>query len=124
MFVSDPNVLDFTDSQADHEDFLDKVDQRYRVWQQRVVNIIPNVIPGYNDSIRAQGQPRYLPRDVDFFEDYWDIAHSYLEPARSWNMVMITSFNEWHEGTQIEPADEYGLDYLRIVGENSSLRGN
>jgi glycoprotein endo-alpha-1,2-mannosidase len=62
----------------------------------------PSVMPGF--SARRIGYP---PEDhVDrqgeaTYEEQWTAAlDAGVEPA----MVTITSFNEWHEGTQIEPA--------------------
>ena len=61
---------------------------------------IPSVLPGFtgqrleNDLFlgRSQGET---------YRDQWSAAlNTPVEPA----MVTITSFNEWHEGTQIEPA--------------------
>ncbi|HDM76846.1 MAG TPA: hypothetical protein ENG51_10295 [Deltaproteobacteria bacterium] len=37
------------------------------------------------------------------------------------DILLITSFNEWHEGTQIEPAEEYGDLYLKITREYSRI---
>jgi len=122
MFASDPSKVSIVDSTVDHADFLDKVDERYQTWQARVAVLIPNVIPGYDDSLASSGQLVHLPRSPEFFDDYWDLARRHLDPRRAWNMVMITSFNEWHEGTQVEPAEEYSLDYLEAVMRNSRLQ--
>lgn len=63
---------------------------------------VPSVIPGF--SARRIGYPDelYTPRrDGATYSEQWGEALGVsVEPA----MVMITSFNEWHEGTQIEPA--------------------
>ena len=63
---------------------------------------VPGVAPG--NSARRIGYPEdtYLPRlDGNTYIEQWNTALSVgIEPF----MVNITSFNEWHEGSQIEPA--------------------
>lgn len=63
---------------------------------------VPGVNPGF--SARRIGYPAdlYAPRrDGATYEEHWQAALDMgVEPA----LVTITSFNEWHEGTQIEPA--------------------
>lgn len=65
------------------------------------VLFIPCVGPGYNDTrIRPWNVENYRERDAG--EAYYTMfveVHK-VQPA----FVGITSFNEWHEGTQIEPA--------------------
>jgi hypothetical protein len=61
---------------------------------------IPSVLPGF--SARRIGYPledHVDRRDGATYEAQWEAALG-VEPA----MVTITSFNEWHEGSQIEPA--------------------
>ena len=31
--------------------------------------------------------------------------------------LLVTSFNEWHEGTEVEPSTEFGDAYLRLTRE-------
>ena len=60
----------------------------------------PSVGPGY-DARRGSGDPRVKPRrDGSTYDSMWRSAL-----AAKADRVTITSFNEWHEGTQIEPAD-------------------
>ena len=63
---------------------------------------IPSVIPG--NSARRIGYPEstFIPRENgNTYTQQWSVAlGAYVEPF----MVTITSFNEWHEGSQIEPA--------------------
>ncbi len=46
----------------------------------------------------------------------WDVNH-YTRRARvEGDWVFITSWNEWHEGTEIEPSIEHGYDALDETG--------
>ena len=68
---------------------------------------IPSVSPGYND-IRVRpwnGQNTRLRRKGAYYDIAW---RSFME--LSLRFVSITSFNEWHEGTQIEPAIPCSID--------------
>ncbi len=59
----------------------------------------PSVGPGY-DARRGSGDPRVKPRRRGgTYDAMWKAA-----VAARVDRVTITSFNEWHEGTQIEPA--------------------
>ena len=65
------------------------------------------VIPGYDDTkVRAEG--RVMTRNgTETYQNYWDIINGV-----DVDWVFITSWNEWHEGTEIEPSVEYGYDAL------------
>jgi serine/threonine protein kinase len=63
---------------------------------------VPGVIPGF--SCRRVGCPDdlYLPRDNgETYNIQWQAA---LFTSTRPDLVIISSFNQWHEGTQIEPA--------------------
>jgi len=75
----------------------------------------PSVGPGF-DAERATGDPRVLPRrDGATYDGMWRAA---LKAGA--DRVTITSFNEWQEGTQIEPADPpqrlQGMPYASYDG--------
>lgn len=72
------------------------------------------VLPGYDDTeIRSPGN--VLPRnELKTYQSYWNNVH---EADPDW--VIITSFNEWHEGTEIEPSNEYGFKYLEETRKES-----
>jgi glycoprotein endo-alpha-1,2-mannosidase len=59
----------------------------------------PSVGPGY-DARRGSGDPVLKPRrNGATYDSMWKLAlHAHAD------RVTITSYNEWHEGTQIEPA--------------------
>ncbi len=70
----------------------------------------PSVGPGYD--ARATGDPRIRPRANGVtYDGMWRSAIR----ARA-ELVTITSYNEWHEGTQIEPSMEAGVRYMSYDG--------
>jgi glycoprotein endo-alpha-1,2-mannosidase len=76
---------------------------------------VPSVIPGFS-AIRIEYPAEdYVPRleGATYAEQWRQALDTGVEPA----IVTITSFNEWHEGSQIEPAAEgasngHGYDYV------------
>ena len=65
----------------------------------RALLCVPSVGPGY-DARRGSGDPRVKPRRGGrTYDAMWRAAI-----AAHADRVTITSYNEWHEGTQIEPA--------------------
>lgn len=72
---------------------------------------MPTIAPGYNDTAVRRGHPgraRYFT-DVENSEEgdlframIRDVALPLLDPKAD-NIVLVTSFNEWYEDTQIEP---------------------
>jgi glycoprotein endo-alpha-1,2-mannosidase len=62
---------------------------------------IPSVIPGFSAKRVGYAETTYVPReDGNTFDSQWTAAlDTGVEPA----LVTITSFNEWHEGSMIEP---------------------
>ena len=72
------------------------------------------IIPGYDDrKIRNPGI--YVSRkDGETYRALWNAA---IDANPDW--ILITSFNEWHEGTELEPSIELGEKYLDITEEKS-----
>jgi glycoprotein endo-alpha-1,2-mannosidase len=77
----------------------------------------PSVGPGY-DAQRGSGDPHTKPRrNGATYDSMWKAAI-----AAKPDFVTITSFNEWHEGTQIEPAAPAGRhDAYRYLGYNGAF---
>ncbi len=74
------------------------------------------VIPGYDDSNLGRKNPIVVPRDNgNLYRRMWSAA---LVTQPDW--VIICSFNEWHEGTEIEPSREYGDLYIKLTKEYSA----
>ncbi|MBW8040023.1 MAG: hypothetical protein FVQ85_08500 [Planctomycetes bacterium] len=92
--------------------------QTYRSWVQLAdeagkISTL-TVIPGYDDTkIRKPGLAveRY---NTKLYRAQWEEA---IKANPHW--ILITSFNEWHEGSEIEPSAEYKHEYLELTGEYS-----
>jgi hypothetical protein len=70
------------------------------------------VIPGYDDTkIRKPGL-KAERQDGEVYRVLWEEA---IKAKPDW--VLITSWNEWHEGSEIEPSLEYGDKYLSLTQE-------
>ena len=94
--------------------FLADVEGLYARWQAAArtagVRFVPNAMPGYNDrGVRLPEDHYVIPRRFEpaasvtsLFERSVDLAARFADPTVP--MVTITSFNEWHEWTQVEPA--------------------
>jgi hypothetical protein len=99
---------------VEHDEARKWASATYRSWVQmadragRISTI--TVIPGYDDTkIREPGLAvgRY---DGELYRLQWEEA---IEADPHW--ILITSFNEWHEGSEIEPSLQYGRRYLGLT---------
>ena len=85
---------------------------------ERKINFY-TVTPGYNDTeIRSPGN--ILPRNNgDTYRDFWENA---LNNKARW--ILVSTWNEYHEGTTIEPTREYGFLYTYITKYYTSILKN
>lgn len=73
------------------------------------------VCPGYDDrKVRDPGI--FISRaDGHYYNLCWEAAR---KSKADW--VLVTSWNEWFEGTEIEPSLEYGKDYIYLTRQNTT----
>jgi hypothetical protein len=74
---------------------------------------VATVMPGYNDTGVRPNSGFARGRDGGaYYGQSWQAAM-----ASSPNWVVVTSFNEWPEGTYIEPSVAYGDAYLGLTAQ-------
>ncbi|MFN8467060.1 MAG: endo-1,3-alpha-glucanase family glycosylhydrolase [Caldilineaceae bacterium] len=77
---------------------------------------VATVMPGYNDVAIRPNSGFARGRDGGaYYAQSWQAAI-----ASSPNWVVITSFNEWPEGTYIEPSAAYGDAYIGLTAQYSN----
>src|SRR4051794_41011677 len=60
---------------------------------------------GYDDTrLRGTGRATIDRRRGQFYRDYWDGAARFVGPDQPF--LPVTSFNEWHEGTELVPSTD------------------
>lgn len=70
------------------------------------------VVPGYDDTfVRSPGAVQ-MRRSGLLYDESWNCATA--SPA---DWILICSWNEWHEGSEIEPSKELGDFYLKKTAE-------
>lgn len=74
---------------------------------------VATVMPGYNDLVTGRSDAFVRDRaEGAYYRACWAGA---VQSEADW--VVITSFNEWLEGTHIEPSVNYGDVYLNLTTE-------
>ncbi|MEZ4870473.1 MAG: endo-1,3-alpha-glucanase family glycosylhydrolase [Caldilineaceae bacterium] len=80
----------------------------YKFW-------VATVMPGYNDTRVRPGSGFAKDREGGaYYERSWQAA---IDSNPDW--IVITSFNEWPEGTYIEPSQAFGNQYLGLTAAGS-----
>jgi hypothetical protein len=73
--------------------------------------------PGYDHSAVPGRKPLIVPREGGkFYERNWE--QFLRQPS---NIVMIETWNEFHEGTEIAESKEYGRQYIELTKKYISL---
>jgi glycoprotein endo-alpha-1,2-mannosidase len=133
-----PNNFDGYPSDTDFFEAVDRQYEKYQYVSQRSgACFIPNVFPGFNDKgVRPEANHYIIPNQVHPDSSHTSTLRTYLELAKEHidpkvKLLTVTSFNEWHEDTQIEPTTikpsqvkyqdyiyvQYGFDYLKMISE-------
>ena len=90
---------------------------RFPEWVKEGRIACATVMPGFDDSKSGRPAPRPVVErhDGQTYRALWEEA---IAANPDW--VLITSWNEWHEGTEIEPSVENGERELTTTAEFAS----
>ena len=98
---------------------------RYYEWRLLLpVPVFPPVFASYNDTAFRDGNPPIESQSQEDFKAmcYMGRQSSDKMPGSNMGLVFVASWNEWHEGTSIEPTAgsgnyprEYGFGYLNTI---------
>ncbi len=106
------------------KDSIEAMIQRYRFFHYACrdlqTHFIPAVFPGFDavgapwcyDGNRRLTTPT-VKRSVPAFKEFVIQAKSFVDPDL--NMLHITSWSEWNEGTNIEPSTKFKYKYLNAL---------
>jgi hypothetical protein len=90
------------------------------------VQVQPGVIPQFDARVARQTPVALLAQNKQEVVEIFKVAREIADASGSPKVIWITSWNEWHEGTAIEPTvtggakypgGNYGYDFLEAVSE-------
>ena len=76
----------------------------------------PTVCPGYDDRFVRDPGMVFERQNGSYYKEGWERV---MLCKPDW--VLLTSFNEWHEGTEVEPSLEHSDLYVNLTKEYYSL---
>ncbi|MEQ9286131.1 MAG: glycoside hydrolase family 99-like domain-containing protein [Cyclobacteriaceae bacterium] len=97
--------------------FHNMVDQALTYSQEALgkhnLEYIPQISPSYNGKIlAANNNDVVVEKNADWFNKYCDIAKRSSSANR---MIIVDSFNNWNQDKQVEPAQSYSDNFLKIL---------
>lgn len=96
------------------ENYTRFLEEGYSVWNRLAKKynrqFIPSIVPGYI-NVRKPKDP-VLPRSTTMFEKIVEIALEYANSVDNKILIRIDTFNEFSEGTVVEPVVEENSIYL------------
>jgi len=109
----------YTDAmRVDSKEYIRRVGEQYDRYARTAAShglaFIPDVQPGYDDTnLRGRERPIFSRDGGVFYVAFWKKALGFVDSGTP--LLFLTSFNEWFEGTSLEPSLAFGSDYLMLT---------
>jgi hypothetical protein len=103
------NPLDFSNNPLDVYDLYHQARELAHSYGK---TFIATVVPGFNNVVASDYSSAALESVVDRRNGVCYSSFRLIAKASHPDGYAITSFNEWHEGTEIEPSMEYEYQYV------------
>ncbi|XES76982.1 MAG: glycoside hydrolase family 99-like domain-containing protein [Candidatus Bathyarchaeia archaeon] len=128
-FLNATTSYHFDDKAENWSQLLADAETCYPQWRSTMetvgIGFVPNAYPGFNNTQNAGASVPWavLPPSAASFEQMLQTALN--NTSSSLGFVMVTSWNEWLEGTQIESSTTSGTVFLEAIkGALSTFRQN
>jgi len=111
----------FDDRASNNDQVLNNATMYYPEWLSEMnskgIGFVPDVFPGFNNTNNTGATEPWtvLPPNDTSLEQMTQIALNYSSTTPGF--VMVTSWNEWMEGTQVEPSIERGDIFLNAIND-------
>jgi hypothetical protein len=107
-------------NKATYERYANRYTTHWKKWaplvEERGMSFIPVILPGFDNKpfVDSVGQEhRYITRDPEGFLRFLRYAKEVTTPPLK--MIIIPTYNNFQEGSSLEPTKEYGFTYLDVV---------
>lgn len=106
--------------------FLEMTLQQHAKWnilaESYGLDLVPDIVPGFNKNEYPGADFPILTRNKERFREYASGVRKYLNTEPK--VLLVTSFNEWYEDTQLEPGESYGTAFLEIIANQLARKSS
>jgi hypothetical protein len=120
----DTTIIDWNKT-ISYSEYFTKTKDNFEKWNKTArqdygVDFVPFICPGYNNLIYTHMQNltwwAIVTRNPQVWNDTYQLACLYANStSNSLHMILIFTWNDFKEGTSIEPTEDYGSTYLNAI---------